>query len=66
MTENWADGTRLGYIIYSIFDFTSTFMYHRWTLKFALLDTAWGTLLFTIIAAVLKELSRVPQYQRLD
>ena len=57
---------RLGYVIYSIFDFTSTFMYHGWTMKVALLDTAWGTLLFTTIAALLKELNRGPQYQRFD
>ena len=66
MTDGWADGCRLGYLIYSIFDFTSTFMYHGWGLKIAILDTIWGTLLFTIIAAGLKQLSRVPQYQRLD
>ena len=66
MTNGAADGARLGYVIYSIFDFTSSFMYHGWTWKIALLDTLWGTILFTAIAALLKELNRVPQYRRYD
>lgn len=66
MTNGPAEGARLGYVIYSIFDFTSTFMFHEWTLYVALLDTLWGTLLFTAIAALLQQLSRVPQYQRFE
>ena len=66
MTNNWADGLRLGYVIYSIVDGTNTFVFHGWTLKLAVLDTIWGTALFTIVATVLRELKRVPQYQRLD
>ena len=66
MTSGFADGARLGFVIYSIFDFTSTFMYHGWTLKVALLDTLWGTILFSLIAGGLGQLPRVPQYQRLE
>ena len=28
LTEGWISGGRLGFIIYSIFDFTSTYMWH--------------------------------------
>ncbi|KAK9803837.1 hypothetical protein WJX73_005833 [Symbiochloris irregularis] len=66
MASGYAEGARLGFVLYVIFDFTSTFMYHAWTIKVALLDTVWGTLLFTLIGGLLNELERIPQYHRLD
>ena len=28
LTDTWLDGARLGFIVYSIFDFTSSYMWH--------------------------------------
>ncbi|KAK9830256.1 hypothetical protein WJX72_010629 [[Myrmecia] bisecta] len=50
----------LGFVIYSIFDFTSTYMYHGWTLKVALLDTLWGTTVFAATGAILDALPNWP------
>ncbi len=33
LAYTWAESMRLGFAIYGIFDFTSTYMYHGWTIK---------------------------------
>ena len=33
LAYTWAESLRLGFAIYGIFDFTSTYMYHGWTIK---------------------------------
>lgn len=33
MANSYAEGARLGLVLYVVFDFTSTFMYHAWTIK---------------------------------
>eukprot|EP00884_Botryococcus_braunii_P018732 jgi/Botrbrau1/5542/Bobra.0023s0026.1 len=54
MASNWVEAAKLGFVIYSIFDFTSTFMYIGWTLPVAILDTLWGTSLFATVGALLQ------------
>ncbi len=33
LAYTWAESMRLGFAIYGIFDFTSTYMYNGWTIK---------------------------------
>jgi hypothetical protein len=33
LAYTWAESLRLGFAIYGIFDFTSTYMYDGWTIK---------------------------------
>ncbi len=54
MANDWLEAAKQGFVIYSIFDFTSTFMYNGWTLPIAVLDTLWGTTLFGLVGALLQ------------
>ncbi|BDA45963.1 hypothetical protein COCOBI_08-0550 [Coccomyxa sp. Obi] len=54
LAYTWAESMRLGFAIYGIFDFTSTYMYDGWTIKVAVLDTLWGTILFALTGLVLQ------------
>ena len=62
--EGAAKGAQIGFVIYSVFDATSTFMYSAWTLKIAILDTVWGTLLYTILGWGLTWLETTSLWER--
>ena len=45
-------GGALGLAAYATFDFTAHFMFADWTLRIAVMDTIWGTLLCSLAAGV--------------
>lgn len=53
---NWVESARQGFIIYGVFDFTSTFMYNGWTVGVAALDLCWGTALYAVVGKLLEVL----------
>lgn len=42
------DAAILGFITYGVFDFTNMSIFKGWDLATSLMDTAWGTLLYTL------------------
>lgn len=46
--KNWVNATILGFVVYGVYDTTTLALLKNWDWKLALLDTAWGTSLFTI------------------
>ncbi|KAK9837757.1 hypothetical protein WJX74_004390 [Apatococcus lobatus] len=56
------EAAQQGFVIYSVFDSTSTYIYHGWGYKIAILDTLWGTLLFTILGFIVQELRKRTPY----
>jgi len=40
-----------GFYIYSIYDFTNTFLFNGWSVPLALADTVWGTTVFAVSGA---------------
>ena len=98
LEQSALQGAKIGFVIYGVFDFTSTFMvcssayllgmhpkcmtcchnyerrlltvgcclqYNGWTLKTALLDTCWGTVMYALIGWLLSYLSTTELWQRL-
>lgn len=63
--ESAIKGAQIGFVIYGVFDFTSTFMFHAWSLKVAILDTLWGTFLYTIIATLLSVAETTSLWEKL-
>lgn len=51
---NWKECARQGFIIYGVFDLTSTFMYDNWTAGVAALDMLWGTALYAVVGKLLE------------
>ena len=41
----------LGFLVYSVYDLTNLATLKKWEWQFAMLDIAWGTVLFTIVTA---------------
>lgn len=46
-------GGLFGFVMYSIFDFTNLAILKDWTINFALVDIAWGTVLCATVTACL-------------
>lgn len=46
-------GALLGFVMYAFYDFTNYATLNGYPLTLALVDTAWGTLLFASVAAIL-------------
>jgi uncharacterized membrane protein len=42
-------GGSVGFVIYSIYNFTSLAMYDNYELKIGLMDTVWGTTLYSLL-----------------
>lgn len=63
--ESALQGAQIGFVIYAVFDFTTTFMFHGWGLKVAVLDTIWGTLMYTLIGFLLYFVETTSLWQRL-
>lgn len=47
-------GALLGFVVYSVYDFTNLSTLKDWTLTLALVDIAWGTLLCGLVTLVAK------------
>jgi uncharacterized membrane protein len=47
-------GAALGALVYGVYDFTNYATLSKYTLSFAAMDMAWGTLLFATSAAIAK------------
>ena len=47
-------GGTLGLIIYGIFDFTNLSLFKNYNLKIAIIDTIWGSILFTLTTYISK------------
>lgn len=45
-------GGILGLAAYATFDFTAHFMFNDWTLRLAVMDTIWGTILCSLAAGI--------------
>ena len=45
-------GGVLGLAAYATFDFTAHFMFDDWTLRLAVMDTIWGTILCSLAAGI--------------
>lgn len=52
------EAAQQGFVIYSVYDATSAYIYNGWTYKIAILDTIWGTLLFIILGFIVQELRK--------
>jgi uncharacterized membrane protein len=46
------DAALLGFCIYGVYEFTNYALFKKWTLLTAIIDTAWGTLLFYLTALI--------------
>lgn len=46
-----AASAEVGFYIYSIYDFTNTFLFQGWSPALALMDIAWGTSVFAVAGA---------------
>ena len=56
------EAAQQGFVIYSVYDATTAYIFHGWTYKIAILDTIWGTILFTILGFVVQALRKHTQY----
>eukprot|EP00891_Asterochloris_glomerata_P007239 jgi/Astpho2/7239/Aster-01547 len=61
MCNNALEAAQVGFVIYSIVDFTNYFMFQGWTAKVALLDMCWGTSVYAITGAALSYLPQTCQ-----
>lgn len=52
------NGSMIGFAIYSIFNLTNLAIFKDYSVKVAIIDTIWGTILFSIIAAIIVALSK--------
>ena len=52
LASDWKSGMILGLVIYGIYDFTNAATITRFGMKEALIDMAWGTLLFTVVSYI--------------
>jgi uncharacterized membrane protein len=44
----------LGALVYGVFDFTNHAIFKKWTLSIALMDVAWGAILFASVSYLVK------------
>ena len=56
------EAAQQGFVIYSVFDCTTTYAFHNWTYKYAILDICWGTLLFWILGLEVQEMRKRTRY----
>lgn len=43
----------LGFVIYSVYEFTNWALFKNWKITTVLIDTLWGAVLFTLTAAII-------------
>ena len=43
----------LGFVIYSVYEFTNWALFKNWKLTTVLMDTLWGSVLFTLTTAII-------------
>lgn len=63
MSTTWRGAAQQGFVIYSILDFTCTYMFHGWTLGVAVLDTIWGTTVYGIVGKILEGVRSMQRLQ---
>ena len=56
------EAAQQGFVIYSVYDCTTAYIFHGWTYKYAILDIIWGTTLFAILGFVVQELRKRTRY----
>lgn len=49
----FTNGTMIGFAIYGIFNLTNLAIFKDYSVRVAIIDTLWGTTLFSIIAAII-------------
>jgi uncharacterized membrane protein len=47
------DAFLLGFVIYSVYEFTNWALFKNWKLTTVLMDTLWGSVLFTLTTAII-------------
>lgn len=53
-TPRWLRGAVLGLIIYGIFNGTNNAIFKGWDIGIAIKDTMWGTIVFAIVAQLMR------------
>ena len=56
------EAAQQGFVIYSVYDCTTAYIFHGWTYKYAILDIIWGTTLFAILGFIVQELRKRTKY----
>lgn len=51
--EAFKYGALMGFLMYSTFDFTNLAVFKDYTLKYALMDTLWGTIVYGILCSLM-------------
>ena len=52
--ESLTTSAILGALVYGVFDFTNHAIFKKWTLSIALMDVAWGAILFASVSYLVK------------
>ncbi len=52
--ESLTTSAILGALVYGVFDFTNHAIFKKWTLSIALMDIAWGAILFASVSYLVK------------
>ena len=58
LTKSCIDAAVLGFVIYSVYDFTNLATIKDWRLDLAVIDSFWGATLYTISTIIYVKLSR--------